>query len=51
MENTTIKVSKEINASIRLIAAITGEKQYRVIERLIKEELKKYDYRNRNNIS
>ena len=38
-EFITIKTTKEVLKLIRLVAATTGEKQYEVLERLLKKEL------------
>ena len=37
----TIKVSEEARKALRLIAALTGEKQQEVIERILKAELER----------
>lgn len=38
---TTTKITPEARRMLRLVAAMTGEKQYRLVERLIKSELER----------
>jgi len=38
MENLTIKISPAGRATLRLIAALTGEKHYEVLDRLLEAE-------------
>ncbi len=38
MENLTIKISPAGRTSLRLIAALTGEKHYEVLDRLLEAE-------------
>ena len=44
-ELTTIKTSLDALKMLRVVAALTGEKQYEVIERLLKAELEKIEKR------
>jgi len=40
-EYITVKTTKSVLKLIRLVSANTGEKQYEMLERLLKNELKK----------
>ena len=41
MKITTIKITEQTKKNLNIIAAITGEKQYEVTERISKEAVKK----------
>ena len=43
----TIKITEQTHAWLRLIAALTGEMQYQVVERLAKAELDRLQQRKR----
>ena len=43
MRLVTIKTAPEAQSLLRLVAALTGEKQYEVMLRLLREELKRLE--------
>ena len=45
---TTVKVSSESRNMLRMLAALTAEKQYQIIERVLKTELEKVEKRKKS---
>jgi hypothetical protein len=44
----TAKLTKESHKILRLVAALTNEKQYQIVERLLKAELNKVEKRRKS---